>query len=162
MGMTMCRIRLVLVAAVALAAAGCEVIQVLGPADTVGGVREAIVGGVRVTLTLTPDEVTRPGTVMAVLRYENRTAGPVTVTSAYGCLSFAGVYSGSKRIPFPSTEYLCTTALTSHEIAPGSAVGMDWPLEIGGAGVALEPGVYRFVAYLNTHDFNLESTFRVR
>jgi hypothetical protein len=107
-------------------------------------------------------EVAPPGTVLARLRYENTTSSTRTVTSGYGCLSFASVYRGNTRIPFPATDYACITVVTNRELPPGGAIGMEWPLHIGGDGVPLAPGEYRFVAELNTHDRTLERTFVVR
>jgi hypothetical protein len=144
---------------VAVGLIGCVGPDVLGPADPSSGTAELLDGGVRVTLTVTPGDVTRPGEVMATLRYRNETSHPVVVTSSAGCLSFAAVYRGNTRIPFPATEYFCTAAITSREVAPGTEIGMDWPL---GIGESLVPGTYRFVADLNTHARDLERTFVVR
>jgi hypothetical protein len=118
--------------------------------------------GIVVTLTVSPERVTPPATVVAVLRYENTSADTVNVSSGAGCLSFAAVFSGTTHIPFESTDYACTAAGMAHPVAPGESIGMEWPLPIGGTGVALPRGTYRFVASLNTHQFRLERLFDVR
>lgn len=143
-----------IVAALAVLLGGCQ--EALGP-DSLG--HEVITDRLRVTLSVTPDVLDAPGTVTATLTYENLGLLPITVTSSYGCLSFAGVYRGEQRIPFPATEYACTTAFSSRTLEPGTPLVVEWPLEIGGDGVALSPGTYRFVAELNTHDGNLSRTF---
>jgi hypothetical protein len=141
---------------------GCDVLDIMVPGAPLDGRSELVSGGVRVTLTVSPADVTPPATVLARLTYENGSSSTVQVVSSYGCLSFAGVYRGNTRIPFPATDYACTAAVTSRDLAPGATIGMEWPLHIGGDGVALAPGEYRFVAALNTHDRDLERTFVVR
>jgi hypothetical protein len=118
--------------------------------------------GIVVTLTVSPERVTPPATVVAVLRYENTSADTVNVSSGAGCLSFAAVFFGTTHIPFESTDYACTAAGMAHPMAPGESMGMEWTLPIGGTGVALPRGTYRFVASLNTHQFKLERLFDVR
>jgi hypothetical protein len=117
--------------------------------------------GIMVTLTVSPERVTPPATIVAVLRYENTSADTVNVSSGAGCLSFAAVFSGTTHIPFESTDYACTAAGMAHPVAPGESIGMEWPLPIGETGVALPRGTYRFVASLNTHRFRLERVFGV-
>jgi hypothetical protein len=149
----------VTVAAV-MVVAGCGGLDLVAPGPPVAGDGELTAGGLHVSLTLSASTVAPPGLIVAELRYDNRGAAPVTVTSSYGCLSFAGVYRDGLRIPFPSTEYACTAAVTNRELAPGAVVGMEWPLEIGG--VELPPGSYVFVAHLNTHPYELVRTFVVQ
>jgi hypothetical protein len=149
-------------ACMALLLAGCDGLDLMVPGAPLGGDAELVSDGVRVTLTVSPAAVTPTGTVLARLRYENTTSSTRNVTSGYGCLSFASVYRGNTRIPFPATDYACITVVTNRELPPGGAIGMEWPLHIGSDGVALAPGEYRFVAELNTHDRNLERTFVVR
>lgn len=147
-----------IIAALAVLLGGCQ--DALGP-DSFG--REVTDGPLRVTLSLTSEVLDAPGTMTAMLTYENRGFQPITVTSSHGCLSFAGVYRGSQRIPFPATEYNCTTAISYRTLEPGAPLSVGWPLDVGGAdGVALPPGTYRFVAELNTHRGTLEQTFVVR
>jgi hypothetical protein len=146
----------------AVVVAGCGGLDLVAPGPPVAGDGELTAGGVHVSLTLSASTVAPPGVIVAELRYENRGSAPVTVTSAYGCLSFAGVYRDGLRIPFPSTEYACTAAVTNRELAPGAVVGMDWSLVIGGAGVELPPASYLFVAHLNTHPNELVRTFVVQ
>jgi hypothetical protein len=146
----------------ALLLVGCDGLGITVPGAALDGRSELVSGGVRVTLTVSPADVTPPATVLARLTYENGTSSTVQVVSSAGCLSFAGVYHGNTRIPFPATDYACTAAITSRDLAPGATIGMEWPLHIGGDGVALAPGEYRFVAALNTHDRDLERTFVVR
>jgi hypothetical protein len=152
------------VMALALAVGGCTEFQLVAPGErgADGAVSEFLADGVRVTLTVTPSGVAPPGAVLAVLRYENVGSSAVVITSSAGCLSFAGVYRGDQRIPFPATDYVCTGAITDRELAPGQRIGMDWPLHIGEYGVPLTPGEYRFVAHLNTHRRDLSRTFVVR
>ncbi len=150
-----------LVLALVLGLAGCESFQLMAPGDRQSS--DVLVSGqVRVMLKLDRTELTPPGVILAMLRYENLGASSVEITSGYGCLSFAGVYRGEERIPFPSTDYYCTTAVTKRELAPGQQIGMDWPLHIGEHGVDLGPGQYRFVAQLNTHAEDLDVKFVVR
>jgi hypothetical protein len=144
-------------------AAGCAELSLVAPGDREALEAELVDGPVRVTLTMTHGVVDPPAAVLAILRYENRGQTRVTVTSGMGCLSFAGVYRGEERIEFPSTSYACTAAARSWELGPGEAIGMEWPLHIGGHdGVPLAPGTYRFVADLNTHATPLVRTFQVR
>jgi hypothetical protein len=142
---------------------GCDMVEVAGPSDPDShGLRsELVANGVRVTLTVTPTTVSQPGTVLARLRYENLTNADVVLSSGYGCLSFAGVYRDQVRIPFPETDYFCTTVITAFPIGPGQQIGMDWTLHLGEGGVVLGPGEYRFVARLNTHNRELSRTFVV-
>jgi hypothetical protein len=141
----------------------CAALDTMGPEDVSGepsSHRDP--SGIVVTLTVSPQRATPPATVVAVLRYANTSADTVKVTSGMGCLSFAAVYSGTTHIPFESTAYACTAAGMVHPVAPGEAIGMEWPLPIGGNDVSLARGTYRFVASLNTHRFELERRFEVR
>jgi hypothetical protein len=156
------RSKMLAAACAALLFVGCDALDIMVPGAPLDGRSELVSGGVRVTLTVNPAAVTPPATVLARLTYENGSSSTVQVVSGYGCLSFAGVYRGDTRIPFPATDYACTAAATSRDLAPGATIGMEWPLHIGGDGVALAPGEYRFVAALNTHDRDLERTFVVR
>jgi hypothetical protein len=158
----MMRSKMLAGACAALLLVGCDGLGITVPGVPLDGRSELVVDGVRVTLTVSPAAVTPPATVLARLTYENTTSSTVQVVSRAGCLSFAGVYRGNTRIPFPATDYACTAAITSRDLAPGATIGMEWPLQIGGEGVALALGEYRFVAELNTHDRDLERTFVVR
>jgi hypothetical protein len=141
----------------------CTALDAIGPEDATGEKSSHLdPSGIVVTLTVSPERVTPPATVVAALRYENTSADTVTVTSGMGCLSFAAVYSGTTQIEFESTAYACTAVGMAHPVAPGEAIGMEWPLPIGGNGVSLPRGTYQFVAYLNTHQFELERQFEVR
>lgn len=149
-----------------IAAAATLLLGACGGSDPLAPTRtahEIVEGGIRVTLTVAPEELDPPGTVTATLTYENLGLTTVALTSSYGCLSFASVYRGEERIPFPSTQYGCTAALSSRPLHPGTPITVEWPLVVGGEdGIQVPAGTYRFVAGLNTHPGNLERTFVVR
>jgi hypothetical protein len=118
---------------------------------------------VRVTLAVTPAVLSQGEVAVASLEYKNTTSETVVITSTYGCLAFAAVYRESVLIPFPSTGYGCTTAISHRNIEPGEPLVMEWSLPIGEPdGVAAPPGIYRFVAHLNTHADSLVREFVVR
>lgn len=120
-------------------------------------------GQVRVTLDVSPEVLEAPGTILATLTYENLGSDTVVLVSRMGCLSFASVYRGDKRIPFPATQYYCTAAVTLWDLAPGDPIVVRWPLVVGGQdGYDAATGTYRFVAELNTHPVDLERTFVIR
>lgn len=160
--MNMSRAGVVAIAVFGMAA--CNVVELLTPGLLVDqqGAHVIVQSPVRVALALTPERVDAPGTVIATLTYENLGTERVTVQSSYGCLSFASVYRGENRIPFPSTQYGCTAAFSSRNLDPGAPLTVRWPLEIGGEnGLNIPAGQYRFVAELNTHAQNLERSFIV-
>jgi hypothetical protein len=147
--------------AVAVALVSCTASNPVSPVDLSRSV--IVEGQVKVTLTVTPEVMDPPGIVVATLTYENTGIQPVTLTSGAGCLSFASVYLGSQRVPFPATQYGCTAAITTRTLEPGAPIVVQWPLLIGGEeGLLVPSGTYRFVAELNTHRNNLERTFVVR
>lgn len=120
-------------------------------------------GPLRVSLKVSPAALDPPGTVTARLTYMNLGSAVVDVVSGYGCLAFAAVSLDGQRVPFPATQYGCTTAITTRELAPGASLTAEWPLVVGDEdGPATPPGTYRFVAKLNTIGFDLERTFIVR
>jgi hypothetical protein len=121
-----------------------------------------VADGVRVRLQLDVVDVVPAMTLTATLSYDNLNDSPVTVTSSAGCPAFVGVYRGETRIPFPETEYACTAALTSWTLPATETKSWEWSLAIGPDATPLEPGGYRFVAQLNTHDRVLERPFSVR
>ena len=144
-------------AAMLAIAFGCTAPDVLEPKLTENTL---IHGQVRVTLDVGPERLEPPGTVVATLTYENLGNETVVLSSAYGCLSFASVYRGEERIPFPATRYGCTTAISYRNLKPREPITMQWTLEVGGEnGFDAPPGIYRFVADLNTHGYDLEATF---
>ncbi|MFW5947164.1 MAG: hypothetical protein ACOCUW_01620 [Gemmatimonadota bacterium] len=118
-------------------------------------------GGVCVLLDV-PATVGQTDTLVARLRYVNLRPVPVTVASAYGCNAFVGVFRGDTRIPFPATDYFCTTAFSSFTLGPHEAHTDTWTLPIGPDETPLEPGSYRFEADLNTHGRTLVRAFEVR
>lgn len=149
-----------IVAATAVILGACTTSDVLAPTRTA---HEIVQEGIRVTLTVTPEVLDPPGTVTARLTYENLGIIPVELTSSYGCVSFAGVYLEEERIPFPSTRYGCTAAISSRILEPGTPLTVEWPLVVGGEdGLQVPAGTYRFVAGLNTHPGSLERTFVIR
>lgn len=144
----------------AMLSVACTAGDLLGPDPSSDSATE---GQVRVSLTVSAETIDPPGTVVATLTYENLGVETVELSSSYGCLSFASVYQGQHRVPFPATDYGCTAAFSSRDLEPGQPIEVRWPLVIGGEdGVPAAPGVYRFVADLNTHPFDLERTFIVR
>lgn len=149
-----------IVATMAVILGACTTSDPLAPSRTA---HEIVEGQIRVTLTVDPDVLDPPGTVTATLTYQNRGITTVTLTSSYGCLSFASVYRGEERIPFPSTQYGCTAAFSSRPLHPGTPITVEWPLVVGGEdGIQTPAGTYRFVAELNTHPGTLERTFVIR
>ncbi len=147
---------LLLLAAAALGA--CTGTDGFGPAATV-----LSDGGLRVTLTIEPKAIAAPGKAVATLTYENTGTELVVLSSGAGCLSFAAVYRGGKRIPFPATEYGCTGVVTYRELRPGARLTQEWPLVVGGEhGARVPAGTYRFIAMTNTGHGNLQATFVVR
>jgi hypothetical protein len=154
--------RIILLASMAIVLGSCAALEVLGPRDERSDT-EIVQGQVRVTLTVTPETIHPPGTVVATLTYENLGRRAVVLGSSWGCLSFAHVFLGDERIPFPATDYACTAAASSRNLEPGTPLTVHWALVIGGeGGMHLREGTYRFVAALNTHDGSLERTFVVR
>lgn len=153
------------IAAAAFVIGACTVVDPIGPNRTPYNQDSAQIleGEIRVTLRVAPDAVDSPGTVVATLTYENLGTKTHVLASSHGCVSFASVYSGEDRIPFPSTQYGCTTAVSYRDLAPGVPLTVQWPLVIGGQnGMHVPAGTYRFVAELNTHAQNLERIFVVR
>lgn len=135
----------------------------LGPDDNSAAFIDAFAAdGVEVSLHLDAAMVTPPATLTATLNYRNLRSTDVTVTSAMGCRAWVGVYRGETRIPMPETDYACTAAITSWTLPPGEALRTEWRLEIGPDATPLEPGSYRVVAELLTHDRVLEVPFTVR
>jgi hypothetical protein len=154
--------RTIPVALMAVMLASCAALDVFAPMDERSDT-EIVQGQVRVTLIVAPEAIDPPGTVVATLTYENLGRRSVALVSSWGCLSFAHVFRGDERIPFPATEYACTAAASTRTLEPGAPITVQWPLVIGGeGGVDLRPGTYRFVAHLNTHPGSLERTFIVR
>ena len=156
---------LVLLALVTLASSACSAFDAFAPAtpEHTESTAEFVDDGVRVTLTLAPTTLRAPGSVTATLRYENLRSEAVALTSSAGCLSFAAVYRGKTRVPFPATEYGCTAAVSVRQLKPGEPLAVEWRLGVGGpGGTSVPPGTYRFVALLNTHRANLERSFVVR
>ncbi len=155
----MIKIRLLgtmLVATLIAACSGVDLLDLSGP-------DELRIDDVRVTLSVTPDVIDSPGTAIARLTYENLSDETVELVSSAGCLSFSAVYRGDDRIPFPSTQYVCTAALSSRDLVPGNPIVVEWPLVVGGDdGLHVPTGTYRFVADLNTGGGDLEQTFVVR
>jgi hypothetical protein len=153
-----------LIVAALVSLAACRTLDVLAPERAMyQGGSEFLADQVRVRLDVVPEEVTPPGNVVVTLTYENVGSNPVEVVSGYGCLSFASVYYGEHRIPFPATQYGCIAVVSRHELKPGRPLTMEWTLAIGGeAGLHVPSGTYRFVAELNTHRRTLERTFVVR
>lgn len=159
----MSELRTMIVAAAAVVATACAGIEVIGPDPVPLGSERLVEGQVRVSLTVTPDAVNSPGTVIAKLTYENLGNEVAVLGSSYGCLSFGSVYLGEDRIPFPATQYGCTAAASYRDLAPGASLTVQWPMVIGGEnGMSVPAGTYRFVAELNTHSVSLERTFVVR
>jgi hypothetical protein len=157
--------RTMLVALIALVLSACAALDPFGPNLVIDeqNDNEIVQGQVRVTLTVIPEVIDPPGTVVATLTYENLGRETVVLTSGYGCPSFAHVYLGNERIPFPATQYGCTAAASHRDLEPGTPLTVQWPLVIGGeGGMHVRAGAYRFVAELNTHGENLERTFVVR
>lgn len=156
-------LRSTLAVALVLVCAGCD-FKVLVPDETSHPEGARLVDGpIRVTLTVTPEVLVPPGTVLAKLTYENLGSETVVLTSSFGCLSFASVYRDGERIPFPSTQYGCTTVVTHRELEPGAPLTAQWPLVVGGEdGLDVPAGTYRFVARLNTNAEDLERTFVIR
>lgn len=157
--------RIMLVAVIAVVLSACAALDPLGPNPAIDeqNDNEIVQGQVRVTLTVTPEVIDPSGTVVATLTYENLGRENVVLSSVYGCLSFAHVYLGETRIPFPATQYGCTAAVSYRNLEPGTPLTVQWPLVIGGEdGMHVPPGTYRFVAQLNTHTENLERTFVIR
>lgn len=131
---------------------GCA-LDVAGPDD----------GPIRVTLTVRPLAIDAPGAGVATLTYENVGTETVALSSAYGCLAFASVYRGEERIPFPSTQYACTAAVSYRHLDPDSVQRVEWPMVVGGEnGIDVPAGTYRFVAELNTGHEDLERPFLIR
>ncbi|CAN5188382.1 hypothetical protein BH20GEM2_BH20GEM2_03860 [soil metagenome] len=158
-------LRAALITILAIVIGGCTAFDAFGSerATHQQGSDEIVQGQVRVTLGVAPEVIDAPGTVVARLTYENLGSETVVLGSAYGCLSFASVYRGEDRIPFPATQYACTAAASYRDLEPGAPLTVQWPLVVGGAnGMHLPAGTYRFVAELNTHTENLERTFVVR
>lgn len=117
-------------------------------------------GQVRVTLDVVPDRLRPPGEVEAVLTYENLGNETVVLASHNRCLSRASVYRGDEPVPFPATRYYCLTTVGYWDLEPGDPISRSWTLSVGDEeGIDAPPGTYRFVADLNTHDFDLEKTF---
>lgn len=144
-------------AAILSIALGCAASDLLEPVLTESTL---IYGQIRVTLDVAPERLQAPGTILATLTYENLGNETVVLSSAYGCLSFASVYRGEERIPFPATQYGCTAAVSHRDLKPGEPITMQWPLVVGGeTGLDAPPGTYRFVADLNTHGYDLAATF---
>lgn len=147
-------------AAMLAGAAACSGSDLLGPEPTES---QLVHGQTVVTLDVEPQSLRSPGTLLATLTYENRGQDTVVLSSGYGCLSFASVFLGEERIPFPATQYACTTAVSYHDLAPGHPLVVRWELDVGGAdGYPAAPGTYRFVAHLNTHGRDLEHGFVIR
>lgn len=145
------------VAVLAAGLAGCAAGDSLEPELKEGLL---VYDDVRVTLEVVPERLEPPGEVVAVLKYENLGDETVVLVSGYGCLSFASVYRGEERVPFPATQYLCTAAVSYRDLEPGKPLTMRWPLAVGGEdGFYAPEGSYRFVADLLTHDHDLEATF---
>lgn len=133
--------------------------------DPVGpGEMHLMEGQLRVSLTITPEVLERPGTVIATLVYENLDSRAVVLTSSKRCMVDVGVYRGKSLIRFPSTSYACLGfPVNSWTLEPGTILTKEWPLEFGGErGLPLPAGKYRFEASLNTHGERLERSFRVR
>lgn len=144
-------------AVLAVGVGGCAAGDIFGPE-----LKDSLLveDGVRVTLEVMPDRLQRPGEVVSVLTYENLGAETVVLTSSAGCLSFATVYRGEERVPFPATQYACTAVLKDWDLEPGEPLTMRWALAVGGEdGFHAPKGSYRFVADLNTHPYDLASTF---
>lgn len=147
-------------AAMLAALAACAGSDLLGPERTESRI---VHGHIVVTLDVTPEALRSPGTFVATLTYENRGQETVTLTSGYGCLSFASVFLGEEQIPFPATQYACTTAVSYHDLLPGDPIIVRWELTVGGEdGYPATPGTYRFVAHLNTHGTDLEHPFVIQ
>jgi len=117
---------------------------------------------VQVLLSLDAARVAPTDTLTAQLEYRVSGTGNTTLTSDYGCLAFTGVFRDTTRIPFPATDYDCTAAVTSWPLNAGEPITREWTLDLRRDGSPLEPGTYRFVAELNTHDRTLELEFEVR
>lgn len=140
--------------------AACSGSGPLGPEPTESSL---VHGQIVVTLDVMPEALPSPGTLVATLTYENRGQDTVTLTSGYGCLSFASVFLDDERIPFPATQYACTAAVSYHALAPGDPLVVRWELTVGGEdGYPAAPGTYRFVAHLNTHGNDLEHPVVIR
>lgn len=139
----------------------CALVDSVGPNQSTH--HEIVQGQLRVTLTVSPQVLDPPGTVVAMLTYENLRSETVVLSSAYGCLSFASVYLGEERISFPSTQYACTAAVSYRDLEPDVPLTVQWPLVVRGeGGIDVPAGTYRFVAELNTHAENLEQTFVIQ
>ena len=75
-------------------------------------------------------------------------------------LSFAAVYHDDRLVPFPATQYSCTSAFSYRDLEPGEPIVVRWALSVGGADMCQAPaGSYRFVADLLTHPYDLSATF---
>lgn len=135
---------------------GWYLLRAIGPVDGL------IENGVQVRLFLDWPRVTPPGTLTARLQYNVSGFDRRTVTSPSACPATLGVYRGETLIPFPTTEDVCATVVTRWELTPADSLIREWSLEIGPDGVPLEPGAYRIVVDLNTHDHVLEVGFDVR
>lgn len=144
--------------AVGVGLAGCDGV---GPFEPEPWDRVWVPGQVRVTLDVVPDRLRPPGEVVATLTYENLGNETIVLASRNMCISGAQVYRGEERVPFPATQYSCLTAVGYWDLEPGQPITVRWRLSVGGEedGFHAPEGSYRFVADLNTHDFDLESTF---
>jgi hypothetical protein len=121
---------MILIAVMAVILSSCAALDVFGPVDEWSDT-EIVRGQIRVTLTVTPEIIDAPGTVVATLIYENWSRKSVVLGSSWGCLSFAHVILGDERIPFPATEYACTAASSYRDLEPGKPLTVHWPGDRG-------------------------------
>lgn len=119
--------------------------------QVVEGKNEAMVNGIRATLSLHPAEVERTHGFTARLSLTNTGSQTATWTSGYGCLAFLNVYQGEERIPLKGTDFGCFAVVTSRQIAPGASLVQEYSLVAQRTdGASLARGEYRLQADMVT------------
>ena len=115
------------------------------------GKNEALVNGIRATLSLEPFEVDRNQSFTARLSLTNLGSQTATWTSGYGCLAFLNVYRGEERIPLKGTDFGCRAVVTPRQIAPGASLVQEYSLRAQRTdGAPLATGEYRLQADMAT------------
>jgi hypothetical protein len=122
-------------------------VEIAAPATGEAGVggeqRVIVVGGIRATLALAPNDVERTYPFRAQLTLTNTTATTSTWTSGSSCLAILNLYRGAARIPLRGTDYGCLAVITTHTLAPGESKTASWDLVAQTTdGSALIPGEY--------------------
>ena len=113
--------RLPFLLAVALVATACP-FEVAGPRTDLEGLPD----GLEVTLEVEPQVVAPHAPFTATLSVRNRTAEPISVTTASTCLAVLHVLRDGRRIPFQGSEWGCGDAISTHVIPPGETRTLTW------------------------------------